>query len=207
MLKTFMPPLPKAERFRTTQRDYYTIKGMEPGKLFTSPLTWRDGEQWLRAGTLLEAAFRGQPSLAETMRRRAEEVRRLLSGLDAFIQERTARLCPACRTVCCRWENCRYDASDLVYLSALGMRVPEFTAGLEETGPCRFLAPTGCVMERDERPFRCTWHFCDALVAYLSDEPQKPVREFSRGFQQLQQARLEMMAVLISGLHGQDGTP
>lgn len=169
-------------------------------ELLSLPLTWRDGRRWQHAAELLAAWLKENKTTAGILRRHSELVRSGIAAIDPFIEQLTTAVCPKCLEVCCRWENCRYDAMDLVYLLTMGTAAPVYTEGLPDQGPCLYLASLGCTIERIKRPFRCTWHFCAALVTHMAQRPQKPVRSFSIRFQEIQAIRQEMMALLLGSI-------
>ena len=125
-------------------------------------------------------------------RRMALALRSKIYGVDLFIQENTAQVCPDCRTVCCINKHGYYDHQDLIYISALGLLMPMYREGVEDTAPCQFLSETGCRIERSIRPFRCNWHFCSELITFMNSGPAKPLREFNNRFRELQAMRQEM---------------
>jgi len=169
-------------------------------ELLSVPLTWRDGQRWTRAAELFEDWLKDNIPVAVSLHRQSETVCSGIAAVDPFIEQLTSVVCHECREVCCRWENCRYDATDLVYLVTLGIAVPVYSEGLPDQGPCRYLASWGCTIVRTERPFRCTWHFCSALISHMAQKPGRAVRSFSIRFQEIQAIRQEMMALLLRSI-------
>jgi len=169
-------------------------------ELLSTPLTWRDSQRWERAAELLALWLKDNTPSAVALRQKSEMVHSGIAAIDPFIEQLTTVVCKECRDVCCRWENCRYDATDLVHLVTLGISVPVYREGLPDQGPCRYLASRGCTIDRTERPFRCTWHFCGALISHMTQKPQKAVRSFSIRFQEIQAIRQEIMALLLGSI-------
>jgi len=156
-------------------------------------ISWRNTEEWSRAIHSLASLFScNSPALVQA-RNAAGWMRKLINAVDPFIQEQTAIVCPHCTTVCCIDRHGAFDLHDLVYAFCLGLPAPRYETIHKETDPCQFLAATGCVLPRHERPFRCTWHFCDTLIAHFQTLSAKQVREFNRTFQELQGIRAEML--------------
>lgn len=156
-------------------------------------ISWRDTDEWNRAVHSLADIFSSESPALGQARNAAGRMRELINAVDPFIQEQTAVVCPRCTTVCCIDRHGSFDLHDLVYAFCLELPVPRYEAIREETDPCRFLAPTGCILPRHERPFRCTWHFCDTLIAHFQTLSARRVREFNRTFQHLQEVRAEML--------------
>lgn len=132
----------------------------------------------------------------------AHIIKQEIDKVSDFIQLNTSVVCPACKKVCCINKHGYYDHEDLIYVSALGLERPVYGEGIQDTAPCQFLSGHGCRKARSERPFRCNWYFCDALLAHMEQGPAKPYREFIISFQGIIETRLKMMDGFssISGL-------
>ena len=48
----------------------------------------------------------------------------------------------------------------------------------DDTEPCRHLGPRGCGLPRWQRPYRCTWYFCDALLQRMPSCDPRGYRAF-----------------------------
>jgi hypothetical protein len=72
-----------------------------------------------------------------------------------------------------------YRDRDIAYLRALGLAVPARDLARPLEGPCEAMGPRGCVLPRWMRPFKCTWYFCDPLLAALSEGPQRKARQLT----------------------------
>jgi hypothetical protein len=161
-------------------------------QLLNDDLIWHDRKRWYEALSLITNLFeRHKGELAE-VERIALALRNKIDGVDRFIQENTAQVCPDCRKVCCINKHGYYDHQDLIYITALALTPPQYGAGIEDVAPCQFLSETGCGIERSLRPFRCNWHFCSELIAFMNSGPPKPLREFNNKFRELQSLRQEM---------------
>lgn len=102
-------------------------------------------------------------------------LRMLFEEISPLIEGYTSEVCPDCEDVCCKQKHAYYDSEDMICISALGLSSPEYSErGLEE--PCEFLSFNGCSRPRWQRPFRCTWYFCEPLLRHMSDGPGRPHR-------------------------------
>ncbi|MBI4682066.1 MAG: hypothetical protein HY757_03070, partial [Nitrospirae bacterium] len=82
---------------------------------------------------------------------------------------------------------------DLIFLRALGVEVKNNQPDREETGPCRYMNEKGCLLERWERPFRCTQFFCDALLKSLENDNAKLYRAFVEYLKHLIEVRQRLL--------------
>ena len=99
----------------------------------------------------------------------ALEAKDLIEAVGAEIERYTGKVCGSCANVCCINRHSRHDRSDIIFLTALGNEVPEDLSRRDETAPCRFLGSRGCVLERYQRPYRCTWFFCSSLLDHIAE--------------------------------------
>lgn len=109
----------------------------------------------------------------------AHLLKQALIETSAMIEEYTAAACPGCTDVCCKQKHGRYLDRDLAYLAGLGEAPLAYDKSLPPDGPCERLGPRGCRHPRWLRPFKCTWYFCDPLLAALAEGPQRKARELS----------------------------
>ncbi len=108
----------------------------------------------------------------------ALELKEAFNAVSPFIEKHTSIVCPECEKVCCIDKHGRYDKNDLIFLRYLGVEVNKNPPDREETGPCRYMNEKGCLLERWERPFRCTYFFCDRLLKSLENDNAKLYRAF-----------------------------
>lgn len=102
-------------------------------------------------------------ALAEVSRS-ARKAEALIETISPLIEAYTSAVCPQCTTVCCINRHSRFDRSDVIFMTALGRALPEEDPSIADTADCRFLGSRGCRRKRPDRPYRCTWFFCSALL-------------------------------------------
>jgi hypothetical protein len=124
----------------------------------------------------------------------AEKLKQFLIESSLLIEEYTREVCPGCTDVCCRQKHGIFRERDIWYLHALGVEVPPRDEARPLEGPCQFMGPEGCVQPRWLRPFKCTWYFCEPLLAALNQGPQRKARWLS--------AQLQEMILLFDKLKG-----
>ena len=115
----------------------------------------------------------------------AERLKELLIESSPLIEKFTAVTCPGCTDVCCRQKHGLYRERDIGYLQALGIDVPQRDPSRPLEGPCEGMGPQGCVQQRWIRPFKCTWYFCEPLLAALDEAPQKRARRLAAVMQEM----------------------
>ncbi len=144
------------------------------------------------AAARLPELFRDHRDILSPVRQKAGAVRNKIEAVDGFIGETASLVCPSCTDVCCKDTYAFPHLSDLIYMYALGLTPPSYTRGAEGGDPCQFLGPSGCILERSFRPFRCTWFFCDPLLEVMERLPAKCYRTFVETFHEIIELRREM---------------
>jgi hypothetical protein len=109
----------------------------------------------------------------------AKKLKLLLIESSPLIEEYTADICPSCTDVCCRQKHGLYCERDIRYLRALEVAIPLRDTARPLEGPCEAMGPGGCILPRWLRPFKCTWYFCEPLLAALDRGPQKKARQIT----------------------------
>ncbi len=137
----------------------------------------RHPEEFLRAGRLAREA--------------AEIVRRL----DPVMERHTSSVCPRCATVCCANRHSYHTHEDIVYLRALGEKVPAYDHGVGDDDPCRFIGDRGCSISRVLRPHRCNSYFCTPLLAHMEDGEAREYRGFVESMRKLTDTRIAVLLV------------
>lgn len=130
---------------------------------------------------------------ANHIRELALKVHNGFAVVDPQIEELTASICPACSSVCCINRHSFHAADDLAYLAALGVEPPTPDPAIPDRDPCKFLGASGCVLPRHLRPFRCTWYFCDPLVAAMESGTGRKSRKLTADMQALIDIRNELL--------------
>lgn len=123
----------------------------------------------------------------------ARKVSDFINQADSFIQRYTEDVCPSCKKVCCINKHAYHEHEDIVYLYALGERLPHYEKNRDDSEPCQFLEATGCSVRRVLRPYRCTWYFCTPLLERMQEASAQDYRRFIVSLQQLTQKREEML--------------
>jgi hypothetical protein len=123
----------------------------------------------------------------------ARKLKKLLIESSPLIEEYTAAVCPGCIDVCCRQKHGTHRERDLAYLHALGTPSPPMDGERDPNGHCQFIGQAGCTLPRWMRAFKCTWYFCDPLLAALDEGNARKARRLS--------AVLQEMVDLYNGLN------
>jgi hypothetical protein len=126
----------------------------------------------------------------------AREMKLAYEAVSPFIEKHTARACPSCPKVCCIDRHAVHEEEDTAFFSALGIDPPHMRAKERDTEPCRHISSRGCSLPRWQRPYRCTWYFCQAL---LDEMPEENAGEYRKFIGALRRLRLLRQRLLGSG--------
>ncbi len=120
-------------------------------------------------------------------------LRAAFDKLDPLIQSYTAKVCPYCGTVCCANKFGFPEFADVVCFLAMDLDIPRYDLDVDEEAICQFIGEKGCVLPRIQRPYRCTWYFCDPLLVQLEIGPARHYRSFVADLQELSMARGKLL--------------
>ena len=122
-----------------------------------------------------------------------------MENLGAFLQPHTAIVCPECASVCCINRHSYHALDDIVYICAIGEKIPLHNPALDDSGPCQFLGKLGCTITRSLRPYRCNWYFCSPLLAHIAaHNSNRHYRLFINLLQKITEKRQKMMEEYVS---------
>jgi hypothetical protein len=150
-------------------------------------------KKWADEAHLIETLFEEHGAELLQVKTMACKIRDGINQIDSFVQQAAAAVCPSCEKVCCINRHGYYDCEDLIYIYALGLKLPAYKECVRDADPCQFLSMYGCTTQRSIRPFRCNWYFCNPLLEYMEKCPQRQYREFINRFHEIIDLRAEMI--------------
>ncbi len=124
---------------------------------------------------------------------KAQAMKQCYDDFDPFIQHYTSKVCPYCGTVCCANKFGFPEFADIVSFLSLDLSIPEYDLDVDEEAICQFIGEKGCILPRIQRPYRCTWYFCDPLMLQIDIGPAKQYRKFIQDVQDLSRTRGDLM--------------
>ncbi len=165
-------------------------------------LDCKDHETHTRVILRLEDIFRVRRNDLHRITELAQRIKDGFEDISPFVQETTGTVCPRCTNVCCVSKHGYYNYEDLVYVSALGLKISSYEFGRKDSDPCQFLSGSGCSLERSTRPSGCNWYFCDPLLEEM--EQRAGYRAFDDSLLNVAHLWIEMIEEFsgISSLHG-----
>ncbi len=144
-------------------------------------------------GIILNAFFGLKNCMSDNRVKTAGELQKAFEIISPFIEKHTSLVCTICEKVCCINKHGDYDNNDIMFIKALGIKIPHDTSIRKDTDPCRFLTAKGCSRDRWVRPYRCTWYFCEPLLESMKSDKGRVYREFVYSFQKLVSIRQKLL--------------
>ncbi len=156
-------------------------------------LDYKNPEAFWQEIDRIKAFFAKNEEALAPVFQKAPAFKAAFDKLDPLIQSYTAKVCPYCGTVCCANKFGFPEFGDVVGFLALGLEIPNYNLDVDEEDICQFIGEKGCVLPRPQRPYRCTWYFCDPLLVQLEIGPARDYRSFINDLQELSRARGELL--------------
>ncbi len=127
------------------------------------------------------------------------ELARLMEGsfekLSPYIEKHTGRVCPSCTKVCCANKHGTPEREDFLFYRALGVEAKPASGPMDAA--CSLLGGTGCELPRWQRPFRCTWYFCEPLLDSMRMGNGREYRRFVAELARLVEFRGRLIALTL----------
>jgi hypothetical protein len=117
-----------------------------------------------------------------------------------FIERHTLVVCPECPQVCCINRHSYHEARDLVFIYAIGEKLPVSGKEAGDAEPCRFLGEKGCTLRRPLRPHRCNWYFCEPLLKHIQTVSARQYRGFIANLRDINEKREGLVNAFINVL-------
>lgn len=149
----------------------------------------RNPDDFLEKIRSIRRFFNEHYEMLDVVREKAGIFMASFMKMDPFIQEYTAKTCPYCGSVCCAQKHGMPDFGDAVAIIAMGFELPEYRLDVDMNGMCQFMGDMGCVLPRAQRPYRCTWYYCDPLLKQIEIGPARHYRNFIADVQEMGSAR------------------
>lgn len=142
----------------------------------------------------IEDFFRNHEGSCAKVKYLALDISEDMGSLSLFMQRHTSVVCPECRSVCCINRHSYHAFDDLVYIYAIGEKIPLHKTDIRDSAPCQFLGNRGCTIPRTIRPYRCNWYFCGSLLDHIMEHnSNRHYRSFISLLQQITVKRLTLV--------------
>jgi hypothetical protein len=140
----------------------------------------------------IEEVFHAQGYKLQRVKELAQKIKKGIEMISPFIQRSTETVCPGCTNVCCVNKHGYYNYEDLVYIYALGLKIPDYDFVKKDSTPCQFLSEKGCIVDRSVRPSGCNWYFCKPLFDHM--ERRAEYGKFDNELRDVAELWLELMS-------------
>jgi hypothetical protein len=154
-------------------------------KYYVDRLSYYKDKSLLQFHKSVEDLFTHNGDSLKRVKDLAGGVALFIQKVDPFIQTHTKVVCPDCEKVCCVNKHAYHEHEDIVYLYALGERLPLYERDRDDSEPCQYLGDQGCTVSRILRPYRCTWYFCTPLLEHMQEASAPDYRKFIASLEQI----------------------
>lgn len=133
-------------------------------------IPWHTDDLWKAAnGAIADAIERNFLKLGQPQNL-SMQIKKELALLSPLMDRLCHVSCPECEDVCCSHAVVWFDFKDLLFFHLAGITIAKSQLRRHRSDPCRYQSPTGCLLNRIQRPFVCTWYLCPDQTRYLREE-------------------------------------
>jgi hypothetical protein len=122
----------------------------------------------------------------------AQKIVQGYAELETVLERVCLTSCPTCLDVCCSRATVWYDLKDLLLVYLNCGTLPDRQIFKLPDHSCCHLTPSGCRLQRSDRPFICTWYICPAQKNIIEGFPNSEGRHLFRTIDKLKTARKEL---------------
>jgi hypothetical protein len=135
----------------------------------------------------------------------ALQIRQKFEEMSGPIEKVCSRTCIYCDDICCIRATIWFGLKDLLYIYFGLNKFPAYqiiknSSGNRKKACCHF-SEKGCMLERLERPFVCTWYFCSEQKKYLALHHQKTKPTIDKSLMEIKDLRNKMEEEFIRISH------
>jgi hypothetical protein len=139
-------------------------------------------------------------SMSTFIKSRGQLLKESLLKISPLIEQYTWAVCPDCLKVCCANKHGIPEKEDILFFESIGYKWKTEILNKAVEGPpdapCVSLGEKGCTRERWQRPFRCTWYFCPALLEYMGQSRAREYRHLVEELDRLVAIRRDFLGSL-----------
>jgi hypothetical protein len=153
---------------------------------------WSTQGSWQEANDALGLTIKRYQDQMGELKALARRIIERIEGLDALLNDICSKACPSCRDSCCRRARVWFDFKDLLIMHLGGnIILPGQLRGPHDSS-CRYLSHTGCLLQRPQRPYVCTWYICSMLKEHLAQRAPSEREYLSNSLTAVQSARSDL---------------
>jgi hypothetical protein len=153
---------------------------------------WSSQDTWREANNALGFAIKRHQNQMSELQTLARRITQRIESLDALLEDLCSEVCPVCRDSCCQRAWVWFDFKDLLVMHLGGdFRLPEQLRGPDDSS-CRYLSRAGCMLQRVQRPYVCTWYLCATLKQDLMQRAPSDGTYLTNSLAAVKSARIEL---------------
>jgi len=159
---------------------------------------WRNDQLWQAANNTLQYLIYHYPHQLDQVKKTADSIKNLIASIDLPLDRLCKRTCVQCSAPCCLVADVSYDFKDLLLIHLTDQALPPGQARRAAHEVCCYLGPEGCLLQRFERPWICTWYICAAQKEYLKNHGEISRSQLLSVIEQVGRLRKQMENLFIT---------
>lgn len=163
----------------------------------TAAIPWQTAKKWCQIQAALKhTVAQYQGALGQALAT-AADIRTLLTDIFPMMTLAGQAHCRNCMDPCCVRAYVYYDFCDLLYFTLADIAAPAGQPRSDRRQTCRYLQKSGCMLNREQRPWICTWYLCPPQKQWFIE--QGPMGEvILQKIKKVQALRKQMEAVFMA---------
>ena len=130
-------------------------------------IPWNTGKLWSEVNDSIRHLCKLHQNKLQLTNKYTRQLHENLTSVFSEMDLLCGTTCVSCKETCCSVAKLWYDFKDLIFLHITGIQIPNAQPLNEYKEVCRYLSPTGCILDRMRRPWICTHYLCHTQTAYL----------------------------------------
>ncbi len=161
----------------------------------TFAMEFRSFDAFIERYKALRSSLAQDSQITTQLSKLGNQYRQVFDQIDPLIQDLTTKSCPYCGVVCCAQKFGLPNSNDLVAFLAMNVNGHIYDFQKDPSSMCQFMGERGCILPRYQRPFRCTFYFCDPLLIQIDLLPADEHQTLVKGLKKLESLRQEMAKI------------
>jgi hypothetical protein len=161
-------------------------------------IPWEQATQWQELHHSLHHLISRYAPIAPGLKSLTQKLDNHLAATYPILDRLQGETCTHCCDPCCLHATIWFSLADCIYLHLSQTPIPTGQPLSTTRGHCRYATPSGCRLERPQRPWVCTWYLCPVQMRRLRCRAPQIHRCLDQKFRAIKMYRQRLEAYFIA---------